>query len=687
MTNKAYFAMGVHFHQPVGNFDEILERAYRDCYSPFLETLTAHPDIKMSLHFSGNVLDFLEDRHSEYLDKVKELIDSAQVEIIGGGYYEPIFQAIPAIDRIGQINMLSDYSERRFSVRPAGMWMPERVWSPGLIKDFKQCNIKYSILDDNHLVKAGLSKDDLYGYFITGSNDNKIAIFPSDKLLRYSIPFKRPRATIDYFRKISKNKKNPLFTYGDDGEKFGEWPFTHDWVYKKGWLNNFFKELSKNKDWLNTVTFSEYLNMRPPLKEVHIPESSYEEMSGWSGGSWMNFLSRYPESNQMHKRMMYVSDRINNIEIRNTPVAKLGERVSGGKSEIQETIEKAKKELYKGQTNCSYWHGVFGGIYHHHLRNAVYEHLINADRISDEIESKGQNGRTSLRKVDFYDDGKKTLVAENKDFFISIDNIKGGIIRELDYKKKSVNLINTLARQEESYHKKMLDRMNNRPTEPLEMHELFKKMNPKIKGGIFYDKHTRSCLIDHFIDKDLGRVDFEKCNYIDLGDFASSVYADKIEGDKIVLSRNGSVGAKALSLTKELRISSDTEIEIKYILKNKSISEIDAFLGIEFNITMPHAGSERYSYVTDKRYVGGLDGHGSISAINSFSIKDSRAELGTGLIFSANPNKLWYFPVYTVSQSERTYDLTFQSSCIFPIWHIQIAPGQEIQLGINWTML
>lgn len=665
MGSKAYFAMGLHFHQPVGNFDEILERAYRDCYNPFIETLSQHPDIKMSLHFSGNILDFFEERYPRYLDKVKALVDRGQVEIMGGGYYEPIFQAIPALDRVGQINMLSDYSEKRFSMRPAGMWMPERVWSPDLVEEFASCGIKYSILDDNHLIKAGLTKDDLYGYFTTGNKDNKIAIFPSDKNLRYMMPFKQPRATIDYFRKVCKTVKEPLFTYGDDGEKFGEWPWTHDWVYKKGWLNNFFKELSKNKYWLKTVTFSEYLKMRHPLKEIFIPESSYEEMLKWSGGSWMNFLSRYPESNQMRNRMKSVSDRLS--------------RLNG-----DPRIEAAKKELYKGQTNCSYWHGVFGGIYLHHLRSAVYKHLINADRIIDEIE---HNAETHIRKIDFYGEKTPALIAENKDFFISVDPAKGGIVRELDYKKKSANLINTLARRNESYHSKILDKIANRTTGPIEIFDAIKKMDTRIKGGIFYDKHIRACLLDHFIDKDLDRADFENCNYIDLGDFASSAYVDKIEDEKIILSRDGKVGAKPLLLTKELRISSDTEVEIKYSLKNKSISEIDAFFGIEFNISLPYANSDQYSYVTDKRALGSLNERGSISATNSFSIKDSHAELGTGLIFSKIPDRAWYFPVNTVSQSECAYNLTFQSSCIFPIWHVQLEPKEEFSFTITWAML
>ncbi|MFC1624723.1 alpha-amylase, partial [Candidatus Omnitrophota bacterium] len=173
--NKVYFAIGLHFHQPVGNFREILERAYKDCYKPFLELFTKYPNIKMTLHLSGNLLDYFEERYPEFLDSVKSLVECGQVEIMGGGYYEPIFQAIPQRDVLGQIEMMSSYYEKRFGKRPIGMWMPERVWSSELIKDFCRRGMRYSILDDTHLIKAGLRQDDLYGYFTTGSHDNKMA--------------------------------------------------------------------------------------------------------------------------------------------------------------------------------------------------------------------------------------------------------------------------------------------------------------------------------------------------------------------------------------------------------------------------------------------------------------------------------------------------------------------------------
>ena len=689
--NKVYFAIGLHFHQPVGNFSEILERSYQNCYRPFLELLNKYPDIKMTFHFSGNLLDYLQGQHPEFLDEVMRLVIRGQVEIMGGGYYEPIFQAIPRRDRIGQIKMLSDYSEKRFCAKPRGIWIPERVWSSEIIEDLISCGIEYSILDSAHLIKAGINQDDLYGYFMAKYKDKKIAVFPSDESLRYMIPFRLPGETIDYFARVGKHKPHPLFIYGDDAEKFGEWPWTHEWVYKKGWLDNFFKALTKSKDWIETIRFSEYLDTHLPLKDAEIPESSYTEMMEWAEGSWTNFFKKYPESNHMHKRMLYVSEKINSLSnslsLGSTQDGQMTLQLQPEKVVEINILERAQKELYKAQCNCSYWHGVFGGIYLYHLRSSVYEHLINADKIIDELDYDHQDGWVTLKKVDFYNEKRNVVTYENKDFFICVDPSEGGVVRELDCKSRSVNLINTLARREEAYHRKIWDRINNRPVEITQFHEAIKKMDPRIKKGIFYDKFTRSCLIDHFIDKDLKREDFENCNYVDLGDFQGSAYRVKLDNKRLVLSREGKFHEKPFSITKEIHIFSEKEIDVSYTLKNKSESKVDSLFGIEFNITMPFANADRYSYRNENDRLARLDESGSASETKAFKIKDSQNHLGLEFMFSEEPSKIWYFPVETISQSEKSYDLNYQSSCIFPMWNIKLGKGEEAKIDIRWKMV
>ena len=91
---KIKFVFGIHNHQPIGNFDFVFEDAYQKSYLPFLQILEKHPKIRISLHFTGILLDWLEAHHPELLNLVKKLRDNNQLELMSGGYYEPIISVI-----------------------------------------------------------------------------------------------------------------------------------------------------------------------------------------------------------------------------------------------------------------------------------------------------------------------------------------------------------------------------------------------------------------------------------------------------------------------------------------------------------------------------------------------------------------------------------------------------------------
>lgn len=99
--------IGVHLHQPVGNFDSVLEAAYQMSYRPFLEVFTRFPSVKLVWHCSGYLLLWLEKTHPEYLAQLAELVAQERVEILTGGMYEPILPIIPPADRASQIRQLS----------------------------------------------------------------------------------------------------------------------------------------------------------------------------------------------------------------------------------------------------------------------------------------------------------------------------------------------------------------------------------------------------------------------------------------------------------------------------------------------------------------------------------------------------------------------------------------------------
>ncbi|MDA2917599.1 hypothetical protein MYX64_12310, partial [Nitrospinae bacterium AH_259_B05_G02_I21] len=134
MSRTIQFAFCLHNHQPVGNLDFVMEGAYRQAYLPFLEVLERHPAICMTLHWSGPLIDWLEEARPDYLKRARALVERGQIEVLSGGYYEPILPIIPDRDKVGQIEKLTSKVEELFGTRPEGMWLAERVWEPSLPK-------------------------------------------------------------------------------------------------------------------------------------------------------------------------------------------------------------------------------------------------------------------------------------------------------------------------------------------------------------------------------------------------------------------------------------------------------------------------------------------------------------------------------------------------------------------------
>ncbi|MBC8473744.1 MAG: DUF1926 domain-containing protein, partial [Candidatus Omnitrophica bacterium] len=636
-------------------------------YKPFLQTASCYPKFKIMFHISGCLLDYFEEKHPEIIDLIRKMVSRGQVELMGGGYYEPILTAIPERDARGQITMMSGYIKKTFDFNPKGMWLAERVWDPDIARLIYSAGMRYLILDDEHLRRAGVKDKDMHGYFLTGSGKEKLAVFPSDKTLRYAIPFRTPEGIIDYFRKSFEKRKGNLFTYGDDGEKFGEWPGTYEWVFEKQWLSRFFDILKANEDWIELVHFSDYLKGHRPAASLKIPQGSYREMMEWSGGNWLNFLSKYPEVNQMHKRMVYTSNRVASLEKR--------ERRNKVKSR---KLEAARRELYRAQTNCSYWHGVFGGIYLYHLRKAVYSHLIEADKIVDGRLYKNKKSWLDIKKLDFDMDSKDEFIIENEKYSLFIDPFEGGIIKEADYKPLSFNLANTLSRRKESYHQKILDPAVNADNGKVStIHDDFRTIDPSFKNIIVYDKFPRCFMRSYFVKKDLKISDFINSSYEEVGDFASDPY-DAAEKDKgVILERDSIVSGIMIGLRKEIRLSNKNEIEMTFCYRKKGSVKTGVLLGIEFNVTMPDLNSDNYAYSCDGKRQKGINEEGQGFPLSSFGISDSSNSFNISFNFSKKPKRIFYFPVRTVSQSERAYELNYQCSCVFSLWGIDSGNRRE----------
>ena len=495
-TGKVYFLFGVHNHQPVGNDSFVFNKAFEDCYFPFFEVLKKFPEIKCNVHISGPLYDWILANRKEFIKTLKEMVARGQIEIVSGGYYEPILPIISNKDKSAQIRLMNDFIKKEFKQKPAGMWLAERVWEPQLASVISRTGLKYTFLDDVHFRSAGIQDKELLGYYYTEDSAKSIAVFPINKTLRFKIPFSKAEESVKLLKSFFQNKKDVLVTLFDDGEKFGLWPWTYDWIYNKKWLEKFFKLLVQNNKTIETITASEALKKFSPNKKlVYLPCSSYREMDEWAmepeellyynklkeylkkykkhseiakfknftkAGFFRNFFRKYPRINYMHKKMLYLSENIHKAETKQRLVSTKDKNIF--------------ENLYKAQCNCGYWHGLFGGFYLGHIRAAIYENLIKAEK---ELDKKFTKNSLLIEEADFDFDGLSETVVKNNHFICAFSK-RGGTLLEMSYKDKNFNLLNTITRREESYHQ---------------------KIKGKDRKELIYDKYERLSLVDHLLSK------------------------------------------------------------------------------------------------------------------------------------------------------------------------------------------
>jgi len=723
MPRPIRLVLALHNHQPIGNFDHVFERAYQESYHPFLEVFRGYDSLKIALHTSGPLAEWLDANHPEYLDQLAELADQGRIEIIGGAFYEPILAMISSRDCVGQIQSYTRWLEARLGYAVRGMWVPERVWEQSFARNLADAGIQYTILDDFHFKNAGLTDSQLHGRYITEDDGRVISVFPGSERLRYSIPFADPRETIDYLAGIAERhaghraEHGPVVVFGDDGEKFGTWPETNKHVYQDRWLERFFDALVENQDWIHVATLAEAHDAVQPLGTIYLPESSYREMTEWTlpteqqveyeriahemkddprwpalrrfirGGFWRNFKVKYREANEMYARMMSVSRRLEQAAEGGTGVTPVAHGEGG-------LVEQARVELYRSQCNCAYWHGAFGGIYLPHLRNAVYEHLIAADNLLDQAAARPETWIDDSHG-DFNFDTHEEVRLENEKLIALVAPAAGGHLYELDVRSIRHNLLATLTRRPEAYHRKVLAGPASDNGQCSSIHDRVVFKQEGLDRKIQYDDYPRKSLVDLFYDENATLEAVAAGEAAQHGDFVDGAYNAVVQRSpavgrtRILMTRQGSVRGEPLLISKALTLTAGSStLEIAYRLDRLPKYQRLSF-AVELNFAgMPSGRDDRYFYDGNHGRLADLGTPLDLTDLDELGLLDEWLGLDVGLKMS-RAGGIWTFPVETVSQSEGGFELVHQSVVVQPHWLVvPDADGSwtvSIQLALDTT--
>ncbi len=696
----------LHNHQPVGNFDGVFESAYRDSYEPFLSVMEDYPDVPFVLHTSGPLMEWMAERKPEYVSRVRALVEKGHVEILGGGFFEPILTMLPKRDRVGQIRSFAEYLSELFGTPVRGMWVPERVWEAGLVSDLVDAGVEYTVLDDYHFHRAGLTDEQLVGYYLTEDDGKLLKVFPNSERLRYMVPFHEPHASYEFLKQLAARQPGSTVVCADDGEKFGSWPDTFDHVFTRRWLRNFCEMLRGNRDWLRPTTFAEAVDSTLPTGKIYIPDGSYREMTEWAlppdqfialkdalkhatgqadaerlrpfvraGGFWRNFKARYPESDEMYSRMLGVSHRLAALEEAGTA--------------DPDYLEAARGDLYRGQCNCPYWHGSFGGLYLPHLRNAIYHHLIAAHNALDEAEGKF-GPRVSLDVADFNFDARQEVRLENDHLVAFVRPASGGHVYELDVRHALTNVLNTLDRRPEPYHAAIAAASGITSDAPSFTPDRVILKQAGLEHLLVYDRHPRKALVDHFLPLDVSPDDLVGCRDVERGDFVTGAYLSKVVRGPVrvvlMMDRTGMADGHPIRVRKSIGLAAGAPgLEVTYILDDLPEGRPIHF-AVEINLAaMAGHADDRYYIDTAGRRLGMLDTRQDLADQGGISLTDEWLNLSVGLEWST-PAGLWCFPIGTVSQSEGGFESVYQSSAVIPHWVVTGDSERRWEVTIRWNV-
>ncbi len=679
------FIFGVHNHQPLGNFDHVVDEAIRLAYRPFFQTLRRFPEVRALVHTSGLLLEWWEARAPDLVDLVAELAARGQVEPLTGGLTEPILPLLPHHDTVGQIRALTDRVAKRLGVRPRGMWLAERVWEPHLAGPLAEAGVEYILVDDHHFAMAGLDPDRLSGYYLTEEQGQTLAVFPINQRLRYLIPFGPVEDVLGTLR--AATGAGGALTMVDDGEKFGIWPGTHRLAYEEGWLEQFFAAVGRLPG-IELGTAGEFLDRHPPSGRVYLPTTSYREMTEWAltpeaadhllqaraalesiagpaaarllhGGFWRNFLVRYPEVNDLYRKMLRLSGRI---------AAGLAARPDDPR------LLAARDALWRGQCNDAYWHGIFGGVYLPHLRRAIRSALLSAEAHLDG--ATGSRSTPGHEVADLDGDGAAEIEIRSDRLTLLLRPAQGGTLTEIGFRPLRFDLADVLTRRREASHRRIAEAEDaSRGGHVMRtIHETWTVKESGLGRLLAYDVHRRASLQDYLLEPggsgsapeiDQAWVAFPGHR------FRASVQ-ESADGVVVTLGTEAQVRETPVQLAKGLEVRRGRNgLTVGYALR--AARALDARFAVRWNLALTGPADGRY-YRTAAGQTASLEDAGARQG-DAIELVDEWLGLTATLRWSPAGRVDWA-PVYTVSLSEAGLERVWQGVELVVSWPVALGPDE-----------
>lgn len=348
-----------HYHLPQCESSETFEKIYNSKLKPFFQILYEHPDIPFAVHLSGTALYVIERRYPEFFMLIREMVKRRQVELIGGGFFEPMFPLLPEPDRIGQLEFFTTYIRKQFGKKISGCMIPGAAWEQSLINTIAAADLRYTFVDENRFKESGYSGDYYSFPCISEEKGRTLTIFPTFSGISEEI---RERGVAPALELLLNREGRKPFTRTVIPHFFSE---------NSQPVHTFFEEISRYKDRVEYALPGAECRKETELKKVC-----------FSGKAAKRYLIDFPEAARIYAKMLRTRRLIDQLK---------GDKERRGNAQsVYFASQDYTLFCYDDEYDCHFdnpGRARYPGIYNTALSGHAYAALIEAERlVRDKLE-------------------------------------------------------------------------------------------------------------------------------------------------------------------------------------------------------------------------------------------------------------------------------------------------------------
>ncbi|TFG84159.1 MAG: DUF1926 domain-containing protein [Spirochaetales bacterium] len=632
---KTFLIIGMYNHFPEGVSDSEFETVYQTCYRPFLSVLNRFADIQATLYFSGSLLRRLEARHPEYLMLLEEMTARRQIEILGGGFYDPVLPLIPTSDRLGQIELLTTYLRKSFGKRPRGCWLSEYAWEPWLASTLQTCGMDYTFLLDSQFKAANGGVDPLIPV-VTEDQGRCLTVFPTYDC---SESFGKVTGFDEAAQIIAKRESSPIRVLMAPGEEIRDLWENSGLESPDIYIERTLAWFRKNALEFETITPSRFLKSRKASVRAYFPGTASQrymaecslardKKAPATHPSLRNVILRSNASSTLYSRMYYVHLTIGQLR--------------GDRSRKKTAIE----DLWRGQSGDAYWLSKSGGVRLPSIREAAYRSLLDAEQTT---RIKG-SFKPGILRADTDSDGQKEIVYQGVDLNAYV-HLRGAALVEFDTLKARRNLCDLYSGENDSDHARkacFVDRVYQKA--------------PDARSAVTPRRGDLAIFSNGHFEENLSLATLS----------GVTLYCEDI----IEIS-----GAKRMVALKKVYAFYKRTVQVSYSVINKSDAPLSFWLGVEFNLAILPEQLETLRLDDNPGPVEAVYSHEGASIGQARRIVfQSHEPLRSAVISSSRPGSACTAVVSAAISERRSI---VQGFTLVLSWPVDLAADEEWNLDLN----